>query len=227
MRYAVGEIVLVMVGILLALQVNNWNEARQSKTIEVSLLKDFKKGLEFDIVQIDSIKIQYKRANSAIDNILEHMDKDLPYSRELDTAFFNTTLIFDSGGLTVGAYETLKSRGLNLISNKIVLDQLIKVYDEFNPWMLSWEQRYTNFLFDAQKNVYNSRFEDFWGGDYKDKNVIGTMIPTSFNDLKTDADFKYHLKTQRNLIGWLINKPAENTQIEARKLLSLINNELK
>ena len=29
MRYAVGEIVLVMVGILLALQVNNWNEERK------------------------------------------------------------------------------------------------------------------------------------------------------------------------------------------------------
>jgi len=102
MRYAIGEILLVVVGILIALQINNWNEARQSKTIEVSLLKDFKKGLEFDISQIDSIKIQYSRAKRAINNILEHMNKDLPYSKELDTAFFNTTLIFDSGGLTLG-----------------------------------------------------------------------------------------------------------------------------
>ena len=33
-RYAVGEIVLVMIGILLALQVNNWNEARKERKLE-------------------------------------------------------------------------------------------------------------------------------------------------------------------------------------------------
>jgi hypothetical protein len=31
MRYAIGEIVLVVVGILIALQINNWNEARSQK----------------------------------------------------------------------------------------------------------------------------------------------------------------------------------------------------
>jgi len=31
-KYAIGEIVLVMIGILLALQVNNWNENRKKKS---------------------------------------------------------------------------------------------------------------------------------------------------------------------------------------------------
>ena len=39
MRYAVGEIVLVMIGILLALQVNNWNEVRKSK-IKAEIFKE-------------------------------------------------------------------------------------------------------------------------------------------------------------------------------------------
>ena len=34
--YAIGEIVLVMIGILLALQVNNWNEKRKQKTEKTS-----------------------------------------------------------------------------------------------------------------------------------------------------------------------------------------------
>ncbi len=41
LRYAIGEIVLVMmIGILLALQVNNWNEDRKMKIKEVKTLKE-------------------------------------------------------------------------------------------------------------------------------------------------------------------------------------------
>ena len=44
MRYAIGEIVLVVVGILIALQINNWNNQRLSATQEVLLLKELKKN---------------------------------------------------------------------------------------------------------------------------------------------------------------------------------------
>jgi len=37
LKYAFGEIVLVMVGILLALQVNNWNELRKKEKAEIQL----------------------------------------------------------------------------------------------------------------------------------------------------------------------------------------------
>jgi hypothetical protein len=50
MRYAIGEIVLVVIGILIALSINNWNEAQKSKLIETALLKDFKKGIPFLLV---------------------------------------------------------------------------------------------------------------------------------------------------------------------------------
>lgn len=42
LRYAIGEIVLVMIGILLALQVNNWNTKRLNKIEEISILNQLK-----------------------------------------------------------------------------------------------------------------------------------------------------------------------------------------
>jgi hypothetical protein len=100
------------------------------------------------------------------------------------------------------------------------------VYEENNPWMKSWEERYINLIFDAQKNIYNTRFKDFWNGDYKDQNVIGEMIPIDYEKLKNDDKYKYLLRTQLNLIDWLINKPVENTQIECKKLLKIIKKKL-
>ena len=41
LRYAVGEILLVVVGILIALQVNNWNEERKLKLSEKKVLLSF------------------------------------------------------------------------------------------------------------------------------------------------------------------------------------------
>jgi len=46
LKYAIGEIVLVVIGILIALQINNWNEYRKLKKVELDLLYDLKDVLE-------------------------------------------------------------------------------------------------------------------------------------------------------------------------------------
>ena len=43
--YAVGEIILVVIGILIALQVNNWNENRKNDKVEESYLISIKDGV--------------------------------------------------------------------------------------------------------------------------------------------------------------------------------------
>lgn len=53
-KYAIGEIILVVIGILIALQINNWNENRKSNKIE----KDFLSNIYNDLV-IDSIQFTY------------------------------------------------------------------------------------------------------------------------------------------------------------------------
>ena len=45
MRYAFGEIVLVVVGILIALQINNWNQFRSDRKLELKVLKDLRAEL--------------------------------------------------------------------------------------------------------------------------------------------------------------------------------------
>ena len=47
--YALGEIVLVVIGILIALNINNWNEAKRDRIIEQSYLLNLREDLEADI----------------------------------------------------------------------------------------------------------------------------------------------------------------------------------
>ena len=63
MRYAIGEIVLVVVGILIALQINNWNEEFQNKSLEIKALENLKKDL---VIQREIILSQQAIENSIL-----------------------------------------------------------------------------------------------------------------------------------------------------------------
>ena len=46
-KYAVGEIILVVIGILIALQINNWNTQKNTSNTELEILDLMQKKLEF------------------------------------------------------------------------------------------------------------------------------------------------------------------------------------
>ena len=58
--YAVGEILLVVIGILLALQINTWNEDRISKIEEQKYLKRLKQDLLRDVERLGEIRGNYE-----------------------------------------------------------------------------------------------------------------------------------------------------------------------
>ena len=52
--YAIGEIALVVIGILIALQINNWNEHRKEQAIELKLLHSLKEEISANIEQLNN-----------------------------------------------------------------------------------------------------------------------------------------------------------------------------
>ena len=52
--YAIGEIALVVIGILIALQINNWNEWRKDRLKEVKILKELSENLQINIQRLNT-----------------------------------------------------------------------------------------------------------------------------------------------------------------------------
>lgn len=68
-RYAIGEILLVMIGILLALQVNNWNESRKQNLIEIKIVKQLLEDAKADAVFFQS-RIMHQHIRDTLYNYL-------------------------------------------------------------------------------------------------------------------------------------------------------------
>ena len=82
-RYAIGEIVLVVIGILIALQINNWNNERQAKieteAIRESNLREIYHDLNKDVVVLDTILNQLQRQKEASNYILKVLESKTKY----------------------------------------------------------------------------------------------------------------------------------------------------
>jgi hypothetical protein len=55
LKYAVGEIVLVVIGILIALQINNWNENSKQRRIEQGYLVSLKEEFNYNLIELDKM----------------------------------------------------------------------------------------------------------------------------------------------------------------------------
>jgi hypothetical protein len=70
LKYAIGEIILVVIGILIALSVNNWNEERKSRQKTVLLLEQVQKELLYNIKNSNSVIDYYRGKDSLIFKVL-------------------------------------------------------------------------------------------------------------------------------------------------------------
>ena len=71
LKYAVGEIVLVVLGILIALSINNWNERRNNYQKQEILIKNIIEDLKLDFIHISNSHNQVTSQINLIDNLIE------------------------------------------------------------------------------------------------------------------------------------------------------------
>ena len=127
--YAVGEILLLVIGILIAVQLNNRNEFKQQKRLELQTLKEIRGSITANLAELNLLSAQHQSQIEYFQHLMTHMEQDLPYHDSLETkmsAIFGWyTPLFD-----YAPYETLKTRGVELISNDTIKRNIIAVYEK-------------------------------------------------------------------------------------------------
>ena len=183
--YAIGEILLVVIGILIALSINNKNETRKLKQFEYRILKDIETSMESNFFQLKMCLRGNKKAIISADLILKHLDEKLPYNDSLDF-HFSRALEWCSPVFNNAGYESLKTYGTNLVTNETIRDDL-GIYDA--GWMETLAQRQEEYFFNTASPILTELFE---------KVAMRTqMKPFNYEQLRNSNKYISILKTSK------------------------------
>lgn len=167
LKYAIGEIVLVVIGILIALQINNWSEDRKKDLLEISVLKELKRNLTDDIKDINANTDFHKRALVSSKVISNVMKNQLPYNDSLDTHFtsiFIVPLFLE----TRTAYGQIKNIGTSLVKTDSLREQIVDLYERKYYYLKNWVESERRQSSDDIHGLYRNEFSsiDFFGGSH-------------------------------------------------------------
>lgn len=183
-KYAIGEIVLVVVGILIALQINNWNQNRLNAQTEAELLQAISSKMKLNIRQHTMGSTRYKSVIEAAEALLIasnnpkikiHQNKIDEHFSTLSKRFLmgksNATMIYDemigSGQLILLKSAKLRSELTALKANMQLLaayedEHLNFVDNQLSPYLnanIDLLKAYQNAKLDSYDNVLNLKFD--------------------------------------------------------------------
>lgn len=136
LKYAIGEIILVVIGILIALQINNWNEFRKESKQEQLILKKLNIELQNDI---QSVKQQITIGTFLTDNYKFCLDV-LSSQKEADleefNQYFSSSTVMTSFDMNKTTFNAItESRSIDFIQNKQLVDSLNAFYNsDYKSW---------------------------------------------------------------------------------------------
>jgi len=183
--YGVGEILLITVGILLALQVNNWNESRKDDVVELKILYGLNSDLNKDILKMEYMISADSTIN--VDNLqlLQILkDPSSEYQKSMDKLFgyHNRNAFFFPQKM---AYETLKSKGLEIIKNDELRSKIVNLYD--------YEYDVIRMFLDVKKELY-----------YNSNSIVLKYLETNPNDITSKKPYDFQeLKNNNEFINYL------------------------
>jgi hypothetical protein len=221
-KYAIGEIVLVVIGILIALQINNWNENKKNTEKENKYLSNLSKEIINDSLSLE--RSWFKNRQKKIECLELARNYVMGNYSPMDTLLFINNVGF--GGINSRAsftgstrtYSELVSTGnLSLISNDSIRELIVQYYatkDFLEEYLRNIRSDYANYVNGIK--VYNSKYPD----------RINTIeIPRILNKLKAD---KFHsLINQELTYTFSIDRPLSESKKEAHELHEKIEEFLK
>ncbi len=201
------EVIVVILGILIAYNLEQWRDTRNNKKREIEVLKELHGALSADLSEIhNNIRIhEYSILSSKL--ILNVIKDNLGYHDSLDTYFAHTHAFTTFSG-RVGPIEQLKNTNLAIVSNSKLRLEIIGMYDEAFPRIrlveLAIRRDYEQLrdfdrlyfeAYDVERASTSSRIPPpFWG----------TMRPIHFAELKSNPEYAALLRARiSNQLGLL------------------------
>lgn len=227
--YAIGEILLVVIGIMIALQINNWNELRKENVIELQYLE----RLLIDLANDSSYYAdRIAEAELSIENLDKYIHDSYQFQqtiKEVKQLFGHLLINTDHLATQNSTYRELTSSGkLNIFKNELLKTSIIDYYrlneerateiEEFN--LVS-----TEYLIEASRVVRNlSKFIPLESGPFNDPKMF---LDGEWDFINNPASEKFQAMESMAFTYWFRNREYLDFFYELKSISSVLNNQIR
>ena len=214
-KYAIGEIILVVIGILIALQINNWNENQKLKketyNVVLQLQDEFSKNQNELQVKIEQHKF-VKASVDELSGLISPNPKDIEKSK-LDSLMFAMIFVPEFNALT------------NFLSSK----KLALVDDNLQNYIADWKLNYDYYKYSI-KLIYDNQSQQvpFMYENYQSKDFKNGLIAPSKSAFESDghkvlssAIFENYVNTRSWNAGFLVKRSTALYNIQNQILMHI------
>ncbi|WP_299535506.1 DUF6090 family protein [Ulvibacterium sp.] len=220
-KYAIGEIVLLVIGILIALQINNWNENRKIRQQEEILLTDIHTEFKYNMSELKSNLTRYDQARKNLARIIDLFPIDYR-TIELDTlAFLLERTHFD------GNYD-YSNTSLEKIRNSSSYDIISNV--ELRNLLLQWEVLLADYIETESWTInhHEERYSPTLGNNFPRPYIRGFKDPRANLQFLGSIEFEGLIQSRRGKINGLfrlvrLDEKQNNIMNTIERIIELSN----
>ncbi|MBN2639589.1 MAG: hypothetical protein JXR65_10955 [Bacteroidales bacterium] len=175
LRYAIGEIFLVVIGILIALQVNNWNENRKLNNKVIANLKAVQSELAVNIHNTDGAIDNFIARDSVKNQILKNKLTYSDYKKTINNRTLFFPFNYDNLYLNTVAFNNLTQNSEEIPQKYApILDILNYLYIKMKTRIDVLNQRYQTTVYRNMDDLYRTKswiYEDEFKGTLSDEAI--------------------------------------------------------
>ena len=214
--YAIGEIVLVVIGILIALSINNWNENKNKFNLEQIYLADLKEDLNRNKELLKEDIHENTISISSMELLLKNLKNKNIYHDSLKVHFHRARL-FPDPDLSHSSYEELKNKGFDLIQSKKLRKKIVDLFELSFGNMITTLNRIENSIRPQFQEHQNDNFET---------EELGYLSPNNYKVLQTDQVY-FNILSQRIAFNGRSISMKSQCINKIEEVIKLIDEELK
>ena len=233
-KYAIGEILLVVIGILIALQVHNWNNARIETQREQTILKNLRSDFNNNITELNSIYNNTEESYKSSLRLLEIIKDDSEINpTEIETLLNSIINGFYSLDLNAASIDEIKSSGsLSIIKDTKLREQIsswsFQVADTEDDIEIYYNYMF-NFLVPSLSNkavLRNMSIPEFLAHQAEFPPVTSSRFTIDYNKTIRTLEFENEVYNNALNVVYVLNA-YKKTETYLNKTLELIESNIK
>ena len=185
-KYAIGEIVLVVIGILIALQINNWNEARKLEKSKNQLMLALKNELVKNKSELENYNLELHESNSKFNKVLLYSVGEYTIPND-SLKHYLTNMVY---GRTLSLLNSVQEEAINSGKFEMLSDSLkqnLSVLKDYTNSRKTFQKKSEDIInFNSDNKVDNLMARLYMNPVIPDEYAIHTLIPTHPDFLLND-----------------------------------------